>query len=445
MKKLQYTIIAICCLISAAACSSYLEEDFRPDTGISNGNGNNLRPIPGKDINEKERHVLTMYLAGFNSLYGYLKADIEDITQGWLPRNSPNDNVLLIYSHLAEKGNYNKPVSPVLIRVTRDEYDESKPVLDTLVVYDKNTISSSPEQFNAVLSYVKESFDADHYGLIISSHSTGYLPAGYTSNTKAMMYSGRMNTDYYSSVAVPYTEFTRDSYSPEVKSICSDREGSISHEMELTDFAESIPFKLDYILFDTCLMGGIEVAYELKDKCDLIAFSQTEILAEGFNYKTLTSHLLENEEPAPIEVCKDYFEYYDAQTGIERSATISLIDCNGLDKLAKTCKEIFANNRKGLDTINCNSVQGYYDHGWHWFYDLEDTVVKAGASETELNALREALDDCVIYKAHTPSFLGKFRITTHSGFSMFIPANGSAYLKEFYKSLKWNEATSLVD
>ena len=86
--------------------------------------------------------------------------------------------------------------------------------------------------------------------------------------------------------------------------------------MELPDFAEAIPMKLDYILFDACLMGGIEVAYELRGKCSLLGFSQTEVLAEGLDYKTLTQHLLQKEKPYPEGVCADYFTQYDIQSGV---------------------------------------------------------------------------------------------------------------------------------
>lgn len=446
MKNLHKIFLCLCCLWLMTACASHLEEGFTPDAGISDGSGNNLKPIPGKNPEDKDRHVLLLYMAGYNSLFRFIKADIEDILTGWLPRKTENDNVLLIYAHLAEYGNYNRPISPVLMRVTRDDNDETSAVVDTLVVYDKNTISSSPEQMNDVLTYVKESFEADHYGLTFSSHSTGFLPVGYTSiNSILTLQSHGQIRENYGSGPVPYTEFIRDSFRPEVKSIGSDRVGEFSHEMELTDFAECIPFKLDYIMFDTCLMGGIEVAYELKDKCDMLAFSQTEILAEGFNYKTLVQHLLGNKNPSLIDVCKDYFDYYNAATGMDRSATISLVDCKKLDELAKTCKSIFANNRDGLASIDYYSVQRYHDIDWPWFYDMEDIIVKAGAGSAELESLRAALDKCVIYKAHTPSFMNLFDINTHCGFSMYIPASGSAYLNRFYKGLQWNKATSLVE
>ena len=38
-----------------------------------------------------------------------------------------------------------------------------------------------------------------------------------------------------------------------------------------------------------------------------------------------------------------------------------------------------------------------------------------------------------------------FEIKVFSGLSMYLPANGSGYLDNFYKTLAWNKATKLVD
>ena len=75
-------------------------------------------------------------------------------------------------------------------------------------------------------------------------------------------------------------------------------------------------------------------------------------------------------------------------------------------------------------------------------------MAKAGADEAELKALDAALDECISYKNATESFMGTssgFEIKVFSGLSMYLPANGSAYLDNFYKTLAWNKATKLVD
>ena len=84
----------------------------------------------------------------------------------------------------------------------------------------------------------------------------------------------------------------------------------------------------------------------------------------------------------------------------------------------------------------------------HWFYDLEDILVKAGISSAEHSSLSSALNSCILYKAATEEFLksyGGFAIDTFCGMTMYLPCNGSTLLDNKYKALAWNKATGLVD
>lgn len=90
-------------------------------------------------------------------------------------------------------------------------------------------------------------------------------------------------------------------------------------------------------------------------------------------------------------------------------------------------------------------VQRYYRYDYHWFYDLADIVAKAGASAEELAELNRAVEDCMVYRAATPEFMGSFSIDTYSGFSMYLPCDGSMELDRYYRTLKWNLATGLVE
>ena len=401
-------------------------------------------------VDESERKVLLLYSAGYNSLRSYLLDDIKDLKQGWLPGKECNDDIILVYTHTPEyNGVYNKPTTPYLIRLYKDENNNT--ISDTLVRYPKETISASAAQLNEVLTYMKDNFTSGSYGMIFSSHATGYLPSGYYSNPSGYTFteSKMMRSRALAApTPVPYIEPDFDPSLPMVKSIGQDQVTisgeKFSYEMNLNDFAEAIPMKLDYILFDACLMGGIEAAYELRGKCDVVGFSQAEVLAEGLDYKTLTKHLLEKEIPDPAGVCKDYFTQYDIQSGVYRSATISLIDCDELEPLAEVCRDFFASHRNELAIIDPKTVQRFYRSGKHWFYDLESIMIKAGATGDELTALHSALDGCVLYKGHTPEFMSEFKIDIFSGFSMYLPCNGSNELDKFYKTLQWNQATGLV-
>jgi len=434
-------------LIAAFSSSCSKDENF----GIKGNDAfSEKQELGDRKASEETRKVMILYSAGFNSLSSYLAEDIEDLKKGYLPGNTRTDNVILIFSRQpVEAGNYATPTAPCLIRLYKGS--QGTAVMDTVMRMSDSTIAISPTTMKTVLTYVKDNFQAKSYGLIFSSHASGWLPAGYYSNP-AIYESSASGTYGTTSVflgnAFPYTEPEYDPSLPAVKSVGQDLTGVkgsyVAYEMRLSDLAPAIPMHLDYILFDACLMGGIETAYELKDVCDKIGFSQTEVLAEGLDYAKISSYLLKPTVPDVLSVCQDYFNYYNSQSGQYRSATYSLIDCSKLDNLASVCKGIFENDREAIANVDPSAVQVYFRFNRHWFYDLQDIVAKAGVSSSEQEALKEALDDCVLFKAATPSFINTFDIKTYCGFSMYLPDNGSAYLDKAYKELAWNKAVELV-
>lgn len=442
--------IKVIACMALAICLSGCQD--RHDPYFINGNtygGNPGNRVPASN----DRRVVLMYQAGYNSLSDCLRDDLNDVINGWLPNGGMKDNVLLVYTHQpARDGQYNVKTTPYLLRLSAGAGGNAR--IDTLVTYPKSSISSSAEQLNKVLTYVVDNFPAKSYGMTFASHSTGYLPAGFYGRSDSYVYkqkrAGAMGSRPSQPGPVPYYEPYQDPSLPRVRSIGQDQQGTtggyVSYEIDIRDFAEAIPVKLDFILFDACLMGGAEVAYELREKCHRLGFSQAEVLAEGLDYTRITPHLLGGSEADLESICNDYFIHYDSQTDpFSRSATISLIDCSRLEPLAQTCREIFSNNRNGLASITPYRVQRYYRSGHHWFYDLESIIMNAGASDDEMAALHEALDNCVLYKGHTPEFMCEFEIKTFSGFSMYLPCNGNKELDKYYKTLKWNQATGLVE
>ncbi|MBR5104219.1 MAG: hypothetical protein IKV05_06000 [Bacteroidales bacterium] len=450
LDNIIYRIAAVMMAVATvSACESYFDfySEFRhtvPSVGVGEDE-------PGREMVEDARNVLLLYSAGFNSLSHYLDDDIKDLIAGDVPTAARLRDVLLVYSHLpAKRGSYSQPNSPVLMRIYKDMWGDV--VKDTLLVYPESTHSSDPSQLNKVLTYVKDNYPAKTYGMIFSSHASGYLPTGFYADPKSYIYAPAMSIrsgDAGVGRGVPYVEPEYDPSLPMVKSVGQDQVGAygsyLSYEIQIEEFARAIPMYLDYILFDACLMGGVEVAYELRGKCGLVGFSQTEVLADGFAYQALPTHLLSGSAPDPKSVCMDYFEQYEVQSGLYRSATISLVDCNRLEPVAEICAELFDKYANEIAALDPFEVQRYYRYDCHWFYDLVDIVVKAGASEEDIDALNDAVDGCMVYRAATPGFMDSFTIDTYSGFSMYLPCDGKAELDKYYRTLQWNIATGLVE
>ena len=170
----------------------------------------------------------------------------------------------------------------------------------------------------------------------------------------------------------------------------------------------------------------------------------TEILADGFPYTKIFNPIfnVENRLEALKQVCSDYFAIYDSKTGIYRSATVSMIKSSALDNLAGVCGSIYRNNQDSIFTMDASQLQVYFRFDKHWYYDFEDIVSRL-ATPTQYAEFKRALDQAIVYKAATDIFLD-IDIERYSGLSTYLPRTQYKLLNNFYKTLKWNIATSYV-
>jgi len=377
------------------------------------------------------RRVVLMYAAAYNNLSPDIEQDVKELCEGSVP-DSCNPDILLVYDHhTSSYGDYSTPVSPVLYRAYKDK--EGTVYRDTVKVYPDTDVSSSAEAVNKALTDAQRLFPASSYGLVFSSHGTGWLPENYTEEDN-----GGSDIEFLSARAARRASIHL------TKSLGHENK----HEIDIRQLAEAIPMKLDFFLIDACLMGCVEVAYELKDKCDLIVFSPTEILTNGFIYTDLASRLLDISVPDIKQVCEDYFNFYNDRTDYYKAATITMVDCSKLDALAAVCSEIISAHRSGIAAVNRSSVQAYHrdDYGMYplrKFYDLKDLLEKGGATEQELARLDSALGECVVLSRATPWFLSR-KLDRVCGLSMYFPYPDKEELNDYYKTLSWNKATGLI-
>ncbi len=406
---------------------------------------------------KENRKVLLFYECGFNNLGDYIKSNMESpnrgLPSGYIPEKG--EDVLLVYSRIAENGH--TPVNSYLRRIYKTS--KGKVISDTLKVFGKETIAASPSTLSAVLTLVKEKFPAKGYGMVVSSHGSGWLPAGYYYSPSRFEndHKGEVGTSRQGIAAqsvghprlpVPEGDLPdTDPFYGMTRSIGQDytKDSYYGHEMSVSEFVDAIPYHLDYILFDMCYTAGVEMAYALKDKADYLGLSPAEVLGDGmFNYTKITSFLLNRETPDLEGLFKDSFEMYDKQSGLYRSSTVNLVRTSGLDNLASVCARMINEYSDALADAPVDDIQGYYRQGRHYFYDLVDIFEKCGASKADLEDLDKAVDGCVIYKNSTGQFLEDYDIKAYSGFSMYLPCAGTPLLDLYYRKEVWNNATRLV-
>ena len=394
-------------------------------------------------------HVLLFYECGNNSLQSYIYSDMyKELPQGYLPTKGNKHNVVLAFNKIANS-------SPnAMAYLVRYYSSGKKAVLDTIKTYGAGTVVTTPEVMRSVLNYVKSEFPANSYGLVFSSHGSGWLPEGYYHNPSsyeaehASKRNATMAADRRKRLPVPEGNIEDEPSYMLVRSLGQDITSSGASEMTVAQFASGIPFHLDYILFDMCFTAGAEVCYGLKDKADYIGCSPAEVLGDGmFDYTKITSYLVQNANYDLTALYKDSFERYNSQSGEYQSSTVTLVKTSGLENLASVCKNLFEKYRLAIDEAPVDNIQRYYRLGRHYFYDLYDAFAKCGASPEDLETLESAINGATAYKNATPKFMpgnGGFTINTYSGFSIYLSAAGTPLLDSLYKEEAWNKAVEMV-
>ena len=366
-----------------------------------------------------QKKTVLFYMAANNNLSGNIISNINSIKNSKLP----SEYNLVIYSHLSGK-------SPALIKVYSDGGEAA---VDTLYKFPSATVSANSATLKNVLNIVKTLCPAEKYGLVLSSHGTGWLPSGFYSNP----------TGYPAAVASAMRFGEPDPYANMVKSFGSEAgtDGASLVEMEITDMAKSIPFKLEFILFDACLMGNIEVLYELKDVTDYFIASPAEVLAAGFPYTDIVGYMYEDIVNAK-GIAEAYYNHYNSQSGSYKSATIGAFKTEGIDAVASAAKVIFDKYRDNIPNLDRANIQRYYRMSKHWFYDFEDFMQILSGGGEEFATLQQALDNITIYKNATEYFLN-VKISKTCGLASYITEENSV-LTAAYKKLAWNKDVQMI-
>ena len=353
----------------------------------------------------KRPKTVLLYMVANNNLSYDAENSISRLQNGYIPSDEGN---LLVYKHCAG-------MDPVLLHIKKGE--DGTVVADTAYRFPPR-VSATKSALTQALNVTQALFPADSYGLILWSHGTGWIPplASFSSAAQEQI-----------SGSGPESTFGLD--------------GKV--ELEIRDLAQAIPYKLSFMLMDACFMGGIETAYEVKDSVDYYIGSPAEILTESFPYHKIMQHIFKS-TPDYAAVCREYYDYYNAKSGSERSATVALMDCSKLAEVAEVAKRVFDQYGERIASLDLSILQPYFrGSNSKYFYDLKD-LVDAIADASLSAEFAAALERAVPYKAATPYFI-ELPIRRFCGVSTYVPGNpADTKLADYYKQYKWNQATGMI-
>lgn len=351
---------------------------------------------------EKSKRTVLIYMAADNNLSSYGYRNIESILRGSAGKNLNNGN-LLIYFDPSDS-------APQLLRIVVDK--QGVATEEIVKEYPEQNSASSDVMRGVINDVLKDSrFKADNYGLMLWSHGTAWLPYDWRNQLRSFGQDG-------------------------------------SAWMEIPELAEAIPDKtFDFIIFDACYMASVEVIYALRNKANYIIGSPTEILANGFPYHLILEPMFK-ETTDLVAISDNFFNYYDQQSGLSKSATVSIAAVNNLPDLQDVTRSILKDRAAEIEAMSLSGLQPMDNLSTKRtvLYDFGHFIRKVATDEQAL-AFEEALEKVIIHKKTTPKAtyaLGggsTIEMKHFSGLSIYIPQEIQIGLNDWYKTnMEWYQA-----
>lgn len=331
------------------------------------------------------RRTILVYMAARNSLSGLVDDDLKEMKAARIP----DDCRLLVY-----RSDYS--AEPALYEVKADS-------LRLLLTYKNAASAVEAQTLKKVLADAANLAPAADFGLVFWSHSDGWRQ----NMTKAAP-AGR--------------GFGLDG-------------GQI---MPLTDLAATLkaaPMPLSFLFFDSCYMGCVEVAYELRDCASFLAASPAEVPTAGMPYHLTVEHLFDADTSRGLIAAIDLTaDYYAPRTGSYCPSTLALTDLSAMEDVAQACRPALGGDvvlPEGFVPQCFSATEPYRSI----FFDLRQCVNAFNPAGAE--ALDAALEKAVVHERHSAKIWGTIPIDHFCGLTIFIPSEDYTYSSYGYNELSW--------
>lgn len=363
---------------------------------------------PDKPAPDKSHRTVLVYMLADNNLgsnHHFDDSDIKEMERG-VKEGALSGGHLLVYHNRPGTASGN---APQLLEITPEGTTVVKTYPD-----DPATYSVDAERMRLVLADMKKLRPADEYGIIFWGHATSWLthPEDYSNRSQA----------------------------PRKRSYGNDRD----KWMSITALGEALAGnKFAFIYFDCCLMGTVEVAYELRHLAPVIAGSPTELEGEGMPYHLNIAPLFAKGEADVRGAAKNTYEYYDSRPG--GVCQMVVINTEALDRLAEASREVFMtqtsfpSSLSGVQHLSkrFNPSSQLYSHcrpvsDMAHYYEIMSANNKALYDEW-----KAALDAAVIYKASTDYEFNGIRIDRYDGLGSYVITRSTDKDYRGYTQTSW--------
>ena len=398
MKRLLYLCVTIAML---ASCSNEIPEQ---EEASFNGRTILVYLVANNSATNLDRYLKTNILW----MYQNMATDSDSCRLLVYYRPNQNDGLLTepsILEFISDGKGHINGRSALSTEEFSDVFGEAT-VLRTYIETEGYN-STDPEVMAQVFRDMQTAAPSNSYGLIFGSHASGWMPASAT-------VSRAFGDDDGYSINIP-----------ELRDVLTNSFSSGN---------------LDFILLDACMMGSVEVAYELRNVADYCIASVMETPASGFPYQRMF-HYLSDTDVDYQRICTAFTDYYQSGWG-----TCAAIDCSRLDNLADAVAGELQNHATDISTLDYQNIQQYGASSYRNFsFDIGDFFRQLNGG-TIPASIQTALDQAVIAKSCIPgkySYLPEVDADRFCGIGMFFPEYTGRTIswEDYYRtSISWYQA-----
>ena len=189
--------------------------------------------------------------------------------------------------------------------------------------------------------------------------------------------------------------------------------------------------KFDFIGFDCCLMGTIEVANALAPYSDYLIASEEVEPGSGWYYTNFLTKLEENPGMPMKDLAKQIINDYSSSqyTGGYAETTLSLIDLEAIPATMNKLYEYMGESREVLRNNGYSAIAGArsgcrdYGEGSYEQIDIIDYISMVENVKAK-DELQSAIQDCVLYNGTN--------ISGSNGLAMYFPYVEVEYYSYFH-------------
>lgn len=265
---------------------------------------------------EERKWTIMIYMSADNNLESYAIEDLVEMERSALNTEATTVLILLDRNPAYDTTNDNW-YGTKLLRLQTGRSAESKCFISEEIDckdlgltagIDTELDMSSDYTLSNFISFSRQRYPAEHYGLIIWGHGTGW----------------RSEIDEEISELGVYKGFAYDETS---KTYMTLQQTGIALKNGL------MGTKLDFLGFDTCFGGEIEVAYELKNYGDYFIGTEGLLMSNGWNYETLFNSFQNEGSGTAVAFCSAVMEQFEKQYAYSNRASISVLRMDKVQQL----------------------------------------------------------------------------------------------------------------